>query len=37
MFLVEALALNKCLLGEMNYIYKIKSLKGIQSLDEEQN
>ena len=28
MFLVVALALNKCLLGEMTYIYKMKSLKG---------
>ena len=28
MLLVEALALNKCLLGEMKYIYKTKSLKA---------
>ena len=24
----RALALNKCMLGEMKYIYKIKNLKG---------
>ena len=28
MLLVEALALNKCLLGETKYIYKTKSLKA---------
>ena len=28
MLLLEALPLNKCLLGEMKYIYKMKSLKG---------
>ena len=28
MLLVETLALNKCLLGEMKYIYKTKSLKA---------
>ena len=28
MLLVEALAFNKCFLGEMKYIYKMKSLKG---------
>ena len=27
MLLVEVLALNKCLLGVMKYIYKMKSLK----------
>ena len=28
MLLVEVLALNKCLLGEMKHIYKMKSLKN---------
>ena len=28
MFLEEALALSKWLLGEMKYVYKTKSLKG---------
>ena len=40
MFLVEALALSKCLLGEMKYTDKMKSLKDqiiIESLDEKQN
>ena len=33
MLRVKALALNKCLLGEMKYIYKVI----IESLHEEQN